>query len=167
MQIARREYGRVMQRVLFAQLVYPPMRIRIASAVGQRCFGEQCFALAQKIAQYRVGQSGGLRLAQNRGAAHRMIDDGVGRRTRVLQLVQSHQEQPAQRLVMHRLRKQLGKHRVELDAEAQRAVTQVCNRGALLRSQLRMARPHGGERGVEIAAAGDGRHRSTSKPLGI
>ena len=167
MQVARRERVGIMQRILSAQFIDPPLRKRIAPDLAVRGRREQCIAFAQKIAQHGVDKTARLRLTDAGGAADCMVDDRIRRRARELQLIKTHEQEPAQLVIAQWLRQQLREHCLELQAKTQRAITEISDRRALLRAEMRVRRPQCCEGAIQIFATGNGRNDRARKALGF
>ena len=135
MQVIGFQQGYPVVRVLPAQLVYPPLRVRVTPFLADRSLFKQADALAQKIAQHRVYQPLGPRFFQGLGRSDGMVHHGVLRRPAVLQLIKRHQQEGAHRRILYRLLQQKVENGAQLAVEAQRAVTHVLGGGSLLRGE--------------------------------
>ena len=121
-----------MRRILLAQLVDPPLRMRVAAGFAFPGRLEHGFAPAQEVSQHRVDEAFGRGLALSRGCAHGVVHDRVGCRACVDQLIERNAQEIAQALVLERPLEQRIEHGVDLPQEAQRAVAGILQRRAIL-----------------------------------
>jgi hypothetical protein len=142
MRVGMPQHVPVMLRVLRAQFIDPPLRVRIATRFRTPHRGEDRFTLSQKVAQHTVDEAFGGPEAERKTCAYCVIDYRVGRGARVHQLIKRDAKQMAHTIVCEWPFEHFHEHAVDLAEEAQRSVCHILQRCAVLRGEMCVPAPH-------------------------